>query len=363
MNNLPYFLAINRMGQVSSRTALKLFKRWPDLSQLFQLNKTELEQAGLPSPLAEIITGFDLNQVEEDLNWQQSAADNHLLSWESPNYPALLKEIADPPIVLYAQGSLACLPQPKLAMVGSRNPSITGSENAFHFAKELAAHGLTIVSGLALGIDAQAHKGCLEAKGSTIAVLGTGIDCIYPRRHMQLSEQIRQNGVLFSEFSLKSPPIAGHFPRRNRIISGLSLCTLVVEAAIKSGSLITARMALEQNRDVLAIPGSIHNPMARGCHYLLQQGAKLVTSVTDVLEELQIDTLSSAIPTDKKVLPLASENENLVKFIGFEITSIDQIVERSGYGVEQVVAGLAELELHGAVNSVPGGYIRCYYER
>ncbi|MFI4963292.1 MAG: DNA-processing protein DprA, partial [Legionellales bacterium] len=216
---------------------------------------------------------------------------------------------------------------------------------------------ITIVSGLALGIDAQAHIGCLEAKGRTVGVMGTGIDCIYPRRHVQLAEQIREKGLLISEFPLKSPPIAGHFPRRNRIISGLSLCTLVIEAAIKSGSLITARMALEQNRDVLAIPGSIHNPLARGCHYLLQQGAKLVTSVADVLDELRIE--HQTLPAEKAVISLASGNKNLVQFIGFETTSIDQVIERSGYAVELVLGGLAELELHGAVVCVPGGYIRC----
>jgi DNA processing protein len=361
MNNLPYLLALNRMDKVGPRTVAKLKKRWPELQDMFQLSLIELEQQGIPSPLAQTIKNFDLNQIDEDLKWQDAAIDNHLLTWESPNYPSLLKEITDPPVILYAKGQLSALEQPNLAMVGSRNPSITGSENAKQFAKELAAQGITIVSGLALGIDAQAHLGCLEANGQTVAVLGTGIDCIYPRRHLKMAQQITQKGLLLSEFPLKSPPIAGHFPRRNRIISGLSLCTLVVEAAIKSGSLITARMALEQNRDVLAIPGSIHNPLARGCHYLLQQGAKLVTSVTDVLDELRIEHLQ--ITADKPIFSLASRNENLVKFIGFEMTSIDQIMIRSGYDVEQVTGELAELELQGAVISVPGGYIRGSCER
>lgn len=357
MNNLSCYLALNRMEKVGPRTVAKLQKRWPDLQQMFQLSATELEQAGLPLALAQTIAGFDLNLIQDDLNWMGTAEDHHLLTWDSPEYPALLKEIMDPPIVLYAKGRLACLNQPKLAVVGSRNPTVTGSENARQFAKAIASHGVTIVSGLALGIDAQAHQGCLESGGQTIAVLGTGIDRIYPHRHRTLSQQIAQSGLLMSEFPLKSPPIAGHFPRRNRIISGLSLCTLVVESAIKSGSLITARMALEQNRDVLAIPGSIHNPLARGCHYLLQQGAKLVTSVADVLEELRID--SEQQTTDKAILPLASGNKNLVKFIGFEMTTVDQIILRSGCTVEQVTIELAELELNGAVVSVPGGYMRC----
>ncbi|RUR13585.1 DNA-processing protein DprA [Legionella sp. km772] len=357
MKNLVYYLALNRMNQVGPRTVLKLQERWPDLEELFELSLSEMEHAGLPTRLAHTLKQFNFNLIDEDLNWQNAASDNHLLSWESPDYPALLREIADPPVVLYAQGQLSALKKPTLAVVGSRNPSIAGSENAKQFAKEIANQGVTIVSGLALGVDAQAHLGCLASQGQTIAVLGTGIDCIYPRRHLKLAGQIREKGLVMSEFPLKSPPIAGHFPRRNRIISGLSLCTLVIEAAIKSGSLITARMALDQNRDVLAIPGSIHNPLARGCHYLLQQGAKLVTSINDVLNELRLD--SPPLATDKSFFSLASESENLVKFIGFETTSIDQMVVRSGFSLEQITNQLAELELQGTITAVPGGYIRC----
>lgn len=357
MNNVPYYLALNRMERVGPRTVAKLQDRWPDLQQMFQLSARELVDAGLPTALAHTITAFDMSMIQSDLNWVEAADNHHILTWDSPEYPPLLKEISDPPIVLYAKGQLSCLQPTKLAMVGSRNPTVTGIENARQFAKALATHQITIVSGLALGIDAQAHMGCLDSGGQTIAVLGTGIDCIYPSRHLKLSEQITKNGLLLSEFPLKSPPIAGHFPRRNRIISGLSLCTLVVESAIKSGSLITARMALEQNRDVLAIPGSIHNPLARGCHYLVQQGAKLVTSVADILEELRIDSQQQT--TDNAVLPLASENKNLVQFIGFEMTTVDQIIVRSGRTVEQVTSELAELEIERAIVSVPGGYMRC----
>lgn len=361
MNNLHCFLALNRMNQVGPRTVAKLQKRWPELSEMFKLSTSELLAAGLPPLLAQTITAFDLTLIEDDLRWVDAAENHHLLPWDSPLYPQLLKEIADPPVLLYAKGQLSAFDFPTLAVVGSRNPSVTGSENAKHFAKELAKAGITIVSGLALGIDAQAHIGTLEAGGRTIGVLGTGIDCIYPRRHLKLADQISATGLLLSEFPLKSPPIAGHFPRRNRIISGLSLSTLVIEAAVKSGSLITARMALDQNRDVLAIPGSIHNPLARGCHHLLQQGAKLVTSVHDVLDELRIVPLEKSI--SKPALPLASSNENLVKFIGFELTSIDKLIERSGYTVEQVTSELADLELSGTILAVPGGYIRCEYER
>jgi DNA processing protein len=356
LNNLPYYLALNRMDKVGPRTVAQLKKRWPDLKILFERSKSQLEEAGIPSLLANTISRFDLRVIEADLNWLNSGADHHLLTWESEHYPNLLKEITDPPIVLYVKGQLSAFDQTKLAVIGSRNPSVPGCENARFFSRELAKQGITIVSGLALGIDAQAHLGCLEAKGQTIAVMGTGIDCIYPRRHVKLAEQVRQNGLLVTEFPLKSPPIAGHFPQRNRIISGLSLCTLVIEATIKSGSLITARMALEQNRDVLAVPGSIHNPLARGCHYLVQQGAKLITSVADVLDELRID---SKPHSEKPIFSLASGNENLVKFIGFEMTTVDQIVVRSGYTLEQVTGELAELELKGTILSVPGGYMRC----
>ncbi len=356
VNNKRYFLALNRIDQMGPRTVAKLLVRWPDLSELFRLSAQQLIQAGLPTKVSESIAAFDLGLIDADLRWQE--ADNHfLLTWNDPEYPPLLKEIHDPPIVLYAIGHLSCLKQPTVAMVGTRNPSSTGSETARRFAFELAGKGITIVSGLALGIDAQAHTGSLDAGGKTIAVMGTGIDCIYPRRHIKLAERICQYGLLMSEFPLQSQPIAGHFPRRNRIISGLSSSTLVVEAAIKSGSLITARLALEQNRDVLAIPGSIHNPQSKGCHHLLQQGAKLVTSSNDVLEELGLDFEHVAAIKTQEVL--ADKNTNLVKCIGFETTTVDQIIVRSGLSIEKVVCELVELELQGFVNSVRGGYTRC----
>ena len=356
MNNKRYFIALNHISNIGPRTAAKLLARWPDLEEMFRLSAQQLIQSGLPSNMAEAIAAFDLARVDADLRWQEE--NNHfLLTWSDPEYPTLLKEIYDPPIVLYAMGQLSSLKPPSVAMVGTRNPSSTGSETARKFAFELAKKGVTIVSGLALGIDAQAHRGCLDAGGQTIAVMGTGIDCIYPRRHVQLAEQISQNGLLVSEFSRESPPNAGHFPRRNRIISGLSSSTLVVEAAIKSGSLITARLACEQNRDVLAIPGSIHNPHSRGCHHLLQQGAKLVTCSQDVLDEMGI--AYDYIEAEKTHKRLADKNKNLVKCIGFETTTVDQLVERSGLPIETVVCELVELELQGLVNAVPGGYMRC----
>ncbi|KTD64625.1 DNA-processing protein DprA [Legionella spiritensis] len=356
MNNKPYFLALNRINGIGPRHALKLVRHWPCLGEVFARSVDELTGIGLPSKMAEAICRFDMAAIEADLAWEKTDH-HHLLTWEDPRYPALLREIHDPPIALYAMGDLNAFQQPCLAMVGSRKPSITGEETARRFAFELAKHQITIVSGLALGIDAQAHTGCLAAGGKTIAVMGTGVNCVYPRRHEALARRISEQGLLISEFPLNSSPNAGHFPRRNRIISGLSLSTLIVEAAIKSGSLITARLALEQNRDVMAIPGSIHNPQARGCHFLLQQGAKLITSTADVLEEFGLSGQSEKMNTPPS--SLATNNENLVKCIGFEITTVDQIAIRSGLSIEAVACDLAALEVQGIVKAVPGGYMRC----
>ncbi len=357
MDNNCYLLALNRINGLGPRRILKLLAHWPNLEEMFRLSTNQLQQAGLSAQLAAAITEFNLSEVEADLRWQDAAANHHLLTWLDSDYPQLLREIHDPPPVLYLRGDLACLQQGTIAIVGSRKPSITGAETAWQFSYELASHQLTIVSGLALGIDAQAHKGCLEANGKTIAVMGSGIDCIYPHQHHRLADKICDNGLLISEFPLKVAPKAGHFPCRNRIISGLSLATLVVEAAIHSGSLITARLALEQNRDVLAIPGSILNPQARGCHHLLQQGATLVTSSQEVIDELRLDNL--AVLEINASQSLARDNKNLVKCIGFEITTVDQIVRRSGLSVEEVACGLATLEIQGTIRAVPGGYMRC----
>ena len=356
MNNTHCLLALNRMSMVGPRTVSKLLRRWPELDELFRLSSDERIRAGLTPRLARALATVDQHGIEADLRWQ-AGGNRSLLTWFDPAYPSLLKEIHDPPPVLYAQGSLDCFLQPMLSMVGTRNPSISGSETARQLAFELATQGLTIVSGLARGIDGEAHQGALAAGGKTIAVMGTGIDCIYPRQHAKLADKITQCGLLLSEFPLKSPPTAGHFPRRNRIISGLSLATLVVEAAVKSGSLLTARLALEQNRDVLAIPGSIHNPQVMGCHRLLQQGATLVTSARDVLEEIQM-VLGDQRRKEESI-PLSGDCGRLVQWMGYELTTVDQLVVRSGLPVEDVVCDLVELELEGIVQSMLGGYMRC----
>jgi len=358
MMNKRYFLALNRISHIGPRTVMKLLSFWPQLEELFRLSPEQMEQAGLPVKMAQAIHQFQWSDYDADLLWEQTSSNRYLLTWDDPGYPALLKEIHDPPIALYAQGNLAAFQQPTLAMVGTRNPSITGGETAYRFAAELAAQQITVVSGLAQGIDTQAHRGCLTVEsGRTIAVMATGIDRVYPLQNRKLAEQIQASGLIITEFPLKSAPASGHFPRRNRIISGLSLATLVIEAATKSGSLITARMALEQNRDVFAVPGSIHNPQSRGCHYLLQQGAKLITSTQDILDELKLG--NALIIADNTLPLLATTANNLVKCIGFEITTIDQICQRSGLSVNNVTCELAELELQGIIKAIPGGYTRC----
>lgn len=359
MENKHYLLALNRIKGVGPRSILNYLKYWPDLACMFKLKASELIKIGISETIAKSIAEFDFGLLDEDYRWQKG--DNcQIISWDDENYPKLLKEIYDPPPILYALGNTSILSTPSVAIVGTRKPSVMGSETAWQIAHELARCGITIVSGLALGVDAKAHFGSLAAFGNTVAVMGTGINRIYPFQNTALYHEIRQSGLILSEFPLNSPPNAGHFPRRNRIISGLSSSILVIEAAIRSGSLITARFALEQNRDVLAVPGSIKNPQARGCHQLLQQGAKLVTSYQDVLDELGFDGYhTKLVEKEKPIDTLAIESGSLVNWIGYEVTTVDQILSRSSLSLSDVLCRLAELELQGIVLSVPGGYMRC----
>lgn len=355
MDNKTFLLAANHIPNLGPRTIKVLQQQWPNLSTLFKAPLSVLQESGLSLPLCQAILHFDWHKVEADLAWEQHAG-HHIFTIEDPKYPALLKEIYDPPTVLYLKGNLGALDNPCIALVGTRKPSCTGRDTAYQFAQTLAKHSLSLVSGLALGIDAAIHEGCLKVLGQTIAVMGTGIDRVYPAKHQILAEKITEQGLLISEFPLKTPPASGHFPQRNRIISGLSLVTVVVEAAIKSGSLITARFALEQNRDVFAVPGSIYNPEARGCHHLLQQGATLVSSAEEILQELGLEVKKTQTSMRQK---LASNNKNLVECIGFETTTVDTLCLRSGLTIDQVTCSLAELEMQGLIKTVTGGYIRC----
>jgi len=351
-NNKQYLLMLNRMPGVGPRLVQKLLRRWPELDELFRLSANELVAQGLSEKLARTLTACNRKALEADLQWQMTP-ECRLITWGEEIYPPLLREISAPPPVLYAKGDISCLSAAKVAVVGTRNPSTTGCQISRSFSAELAEYGLVIVSGLARGIDRQAHEGALSASGQTIAVMATGIDCVYPRQHRAIAERIVSNGLLISEFPLKTPPIAGHFPRRNRIISGLSIATLVVESALKSGTLVTARYALEQNREVLVVPGCVYNPQTRGCHQLIKQGAVLVASAQDILDELH---LSSGIEENKQVL---HETSKLMQHIGYELHTIDQLILRSGLGLNEVIDELTELELTGLVQAMPGGYMRC----
>jgi DNA processing protein len=271
-----------------------------------------------------------------------------LVTWAEASYPAQLLQVADPPPILYVHGDPELLSRASLAIVGSRNATPQGKANAEQFGRALSRAGVAIVSGLALGIDASAHRGALQGEGGTIAVLGTGADIVYPRANAALALEIAARGALVSEFPLGAPPAADHFPRRNRVISALARGCLVIEAALASGSLITARLAVEQGRDVFALPGSIHSPVSRGCHALIKQGAKLVESAADVLCEL-------GLPAADLVPQISSDKRGLIQYMGFDPCDMESLARRSGLTAEAVSAMLLQLELEGRVGSLPGG--------
>ncbi|MFO6424684.1 DNA-processing protein DprA [Motilimonas sp. KMU-193] len=330
------------------------------IAQLFQQAAATLHSLGLTPEQITAIQNPDWPWFESILAWVQ-ANDAQVICYDSPVYPLPLKEIASPPLVLFAQGNVSLLQQPQLAVIGSRNATHYGRDKAQLFAQQLSQQGLVITSGLALGIDAHAHRGALQAQGGTIAVLGSGLANVYPKRNLGLAAEIREKGLIISEFWPNSPPLAKHFPRRNRIISGLSLGTLVIEASLKSGSLITAKYALEQNREVFALPGSIDNAQACGCHWLIKQGAKLVTETADIIDELQLimrPRPQQLALTEEKNTGNTLPFPTLLDSVGFETTSIDLVVERSGEPVQLVQTQLLELELDGWIAQVPDGYVR-----
>lgn len=290
---------------------------------------------------------------------QWLAADHHhLLTLGDSRYPPLLLQMADPPLMLYVVGQLQALGLPnKIAIVGSRNPTPQGQINARQFAAALGEAGLCVVSGLALGVDGAAHEGALDVGACTIAVVGTGLDRVYPKRHHDLAHRIAERGALISEYPLGTPPLPPHFPQRNRIIAGLCQGTLVVEAAVASGSLITARLASEMGREVFAIPGSIHAPQARGCHALIRQGAKLVESAQDVLEDLQLSPPAPAL-FDSDPFEAPADPDGLLKAMGFDPVSLDALQARTGLDTSTLQAKLLELELEGNVGRLPGGLLQ-----
>ena len=289
------------------------------------------------------------------LAWRDAAPGRRVMVLGEADYPPWLLQTADPPLLMFLQGRVELLAAPSLAIVGSRRPTPQGAENARAFAAELSAQGWTIVSGLAAGIDGAAHEGALSGAlvggGSTIAVVGTGLDIAYPRSHRELWRRVGEQGLLVSELPLGAPPLAAHFPQRNRIIAGLARGTLVVEAAVQSGSLITARLASEAGREVFAIPGSIHSPQAKGCHALIRQGAKLVETAAHILEELA--PLSPPVTTERGASP--PSDDPVLTALGHDPASLDVLVSRSGWPTHLLNAQLLTLELQGLVARLPGG--------
>ncbi len=307
-----------------------------------------LRQLVRPAVADAIAQGWDEAALAPVARWLEDNR-NGVVTLADPDFPQALLNTADPPLLLYIKGRRELLNGPALAIVGSRNATAQGLSNAEAFAVSLSAAGLCIVSGMAHGIDAAAHRGGLRDAGSSIAVVGTGLDKVYPAANRELAHHLAEGGLLISEFSLGTPPLAANFPRRNRIISGLSLGCLVVEASLQSGSLITARMALEQGREVFAIPGSIHAPQTRGCHYLIKQGAKLVEAAEDILEELgRFDVVRTSSAE-------ANSSHSLYEHLGFDPVDMDSLHMRSGLTIEALSAILLQLELEGSVAVLPGG--------
>ncbi|MDH5208019.1 MAG: DNA-processing protein DprA [Burkholderiaceae bacterium] len=340
------------------RTARKLLSIFGLPDAIFAAGLPALLRV-VPEPLARALAQPADSEAQSAADatehWLAASDGNALLTLADAEYPQALLTTADPPPVLFATGRLELLNRPALAIVGSRNATQQGAANAEGFASALARSGITVVSGLALGIDAAAHRGALAAEGdaSTIAVVGTGVDVIYPSSHRALTMEIRTHGVVVSEFPLRTPAIAHNFPRRNRLIAGLARGVLVVEAALRSGSLITARLAAEAGREVFAIPGSIHSPVAKGCHQLIREGAKLVESAQDVLEELGVRG-ATALPGPAATPTEESVDGRLLALVGHDPVDLDTLVQRSGRSASDLAAALLELELAQHIERLPG---------
>jgi DNA processing protein len=354
---LSLWLALTQVPDIGIVHLKKLLLRFGTVAHIHHASITDLRQCHLNEKQIDVIKNPNKVWIETALRWSEEK-NHHIIFFTDERYPPLLAEIASAPVVLYVAGDWTILWEPKIAIVGSRNPSHTGLELSLEFAYQLSQTGLVITSGLALGVDGASHQGALNANGKTIAVLGSGLQKIYPKRHEPLAKKITEHGCLVSEFPLMQQADKNHFPRRNRIISGLSLGTLVIEAALKSGSLITAQFAIEQNREVFAIPGSIRNPMSAGCLALIQQGAKCVTNIKDIIEE--INYLDCTLRTKKPIqyqLALDCKDNPVLACIDNEVTTIDQICARSKLSAQLVTAALIELEIEGVVKRQFGGFI------
>jgi DNA processing protein len=338
----------------------KLLLQYGAAHQLVCAETCELFDAGIKYKTIQSFREPNWEQIEIDIDWL-GAADNHFISCMDRRYPTLLQKIPDPPIGLFVSGNIDVLSAIQIAIIGTRKPTPGGRRTAIGFAREIGNLGITVTSGLAVGIDTAAHMGALSSNSPTIAVLGNGLDMIYPKANSQLADKICESGAIVSEFPVGTKPLPSHFPRRNRIISGLSVGTVVVEAALQSGSLITARLAMEQGREVFAIPGSIFNPVSRGCHTLISDGAKLTTNIEDILDE--IGPLISAAQKCKSEFTkqsrlhvrLDEQSKLLLDNIGYDSITVDQLVCETGFALHTVTILLFDLELNGLVESLPGG--------
>ncbi|MCX7149065.1 MAG: DNA-processing protein DprA [Rhodocyclales bacterium] len=352
---LASWLRLTLIPGVGGEARRALLKAFGLPQAIFEAGPSALS-AIIDPALAEKLLSHECGaDIDTALDWAAQPG-NQLLTLADADYPQSLLSSDDPPVLLYAKGNTAILNRPMLAIVGSRNATAQGIRDADAFAQVLGDAGLTIVSGLALGIDAAAHRGALKTAAGTVAVIGTGADRLYPARNEALARAIAEKGVVLSEFPLGTPALGSNFPRRNRIIAGLALGCLVVEAALRSGSLITARLAAETGREVFAIPGSIHSPLSRGCHQLIRQGAKLVESAQDILEELRWGTARSATIIPGKIeLPQNEGEEQVLAFLGDTPCAIDTLSARSGLTPADLLAMLLPMELAGRVAQLPGG--------
>ncbi|QDO99886.1 DNA-processing protein DprA [Thalassotalea sp. PS06] len=360
-NDTLYWLALHTLTGITTQQKLLLTEKY-SIQQLFTLDSSELSSLGLSYRQASGLSVNQLNQAEHILE-QCEQLGISCVAYSDSDYPVLLQQIPDPPLLLFVQGNPDLLKTPQVAIVGPRMASYSAVDHAKEFAQGLIEAGFTITSGMALGIDSAAHQGALRCHGNTIAVVATGLEQVYPKRNRPLATQILENnGAIVSEYVPGTPPRAGHFPKRNRIITGLSLATLVIEAALKSGSLISARLAMEQNREVFAVPGSINNPNARGCHQLIKSGAHLAESNEDITSVLTTFTSNlQAQKKSKKIKKIESQDlflDPLLASVDYEATPADVVASRCKLPVEEVLTRLTILELRGLVVAVPGGFLK-----
>ena len=367
-SDLFYWHFLNSLSGMGSRSLHKLMQAFSAPRDIFNCDTAALQQLGLRQALVEqLVKHARLGESGERFelaaaSWEKMQRQQiQLMSWRCADYPPYLAAIPDPPAILYLKGKRAVLNEPQVAIVGSRCASHDGIAHATSFARALAESGITVTSGMALGIDGAAHQGALAGGGETCAVLGCGVDVVYPAQHRHLAEQIMAQGIVVSEYLPGTQPKAAYFPRRNRIISALTYGVLVVEAAPNSGSLITARLAMEYNREVFAIPGSINNPQARGCHRLIRDGAVLTQTVADILTELSAVLPVYSAPSQHTVTtlpPLPTELASVIEAMGFDVVTVDVLSERLALPVQHVLGCMVELELLDCVIATPGGYQR-----